>query len=74
MAKVRGAVEVDTEKCKGCALCVEACPTNVLGIGKEVNVKGYNYTHMANPEDCIGCAQCSLVCPDSCLTVYRVKL
>ena len=74
MAKVRGAVEVDIERCKGCNLCVVACPTNVLQLAKQVNGKGYNYSYMENPEACTGCMSCSLVCPDSVITVYRVKI
>lgn len=74
MAKVRGAVVVNTERCKGCNLCVVACPTNVLALGKEVNNKGYHYSYMKNADDCIGCASCGYVCPDGCITVYKVKL
>jgi 2-oxoglutarate ferredoxin oxidoreductase subunit delta len=74
MAKVRGAIEVDIERCKGCNLCVVACPTNVLQLAKQVNGKGYNYSYMENPEACTGCTSCSLVCPDSVITVYRVKI
>lgn len=74
MAKFRGAVVVDTEKCKGCSLCVVSCPTNTLELAKEVNGKGYNYSYMANPESCIGCANCAMVCPDTVITVYKVKL
>ncbi|HON18698.1 MAG TPA: 4Fe-4S binding protein [Salinivirgaceae bacterium] len=74
MAKFRGAVVVDKERCKGCNLCVVACPTNTLALAKEVNGKGYNFAYMANPEACIGCANCGMVCPDSVLTIYKVKL
>jgi len=73
MAKVRGAIVVDIEKCKGCGICVVACPTKVIGLAKEVNSKGYNYAHMANPESCVGCTSCGLVCPDSAITVYKAK-
>jgi len=55
MAKVRGAIVVDTEKCKGCEVCVVACPTNVIAMAKEVNGKGYHYAYMENPEACTGC-------------------
>lgn len=73
MAKVRGAVVVENELCKGCNLCVVACPQNVLALHKEVNSKGYHYSYMANPEACTGCTNCAMVCPDSCITVYRVN-
>jgi len=74
MAKVIGAVVVDTEECKGCGLCVEACPQNVLAQNKRVNNKGYQYAFMELTELCIGCSNCATVCPDSCITVYRVKV
>jgi 2-oxoglutarate ferredoxin oxidoreductase subunit delta len=73
MAKVRGAVVVDNEQCKGCNLCVVACPQGVLNLHREVNSKGYHYSYMANPDLCNGCTNCGTVCPDSCITVYRFK-
>ena len=30
MAKMKGVVAVNTERCKGCNLCVVACPLHVL--------------------------------------------
>ena len=74
MAKFRGAVVVDKEKCKGCGLCVEACPTKTLGLAKEVNGKGYHYCEMVNPEACIGCASCGMICPDAVITVYKMNV
>ena len=71
MAKVKGTIEVDRERCKGCNVCVVSCPFKVLSLSQEVNSKGYNYSYMVNPEACTGCASCALVCPDSCITVYR---
>ena len=42
--KILGAIVVDTERCKGCALCVEACPHDVIALAeKKVNVHGYRY-------------------------------
>ena len=73
MAKIKGAVVIDTDRCKGCNLCVVACPANVLALGKQVNAKGYNYAQAVVPDDCIGCANCGSVCPDGCITVYKKK-
>jgi 2-oxoglutarate ferredoxin oxidoreductase subunit delta len=73
MAKVKGAIVVDTERCKGCDVCVNACPFDVLAMSKEMNTKGYNFSYMMNPDNCTGCSSCGLVCPDGCIRVYRVK-
>lgn len=73
MAKVKGAIKVDIEKCKGCGLCVVACPSKVIALAKEVNGKGYNYAYMANPDACTGCVNCGVVCPDTVIEVYRIK-
>ncbi len=74
MAKVKGAVVVNIDRCKGCALCTAACPVKVLAMNEEVNAKGYHYSYMANPDACIGCQNCAVVCPDTVITVYRMKV
>ncbi|MEA3318251.1 MAG: 4Fe-4S binding protein [Bacteroidota bacterium] len=74
MAKIKGSIVVDIEKCKGCGVCVTACPTNVIQLAEEVNGKGYHYAYMENPDACTGCANCAMVCPDSVITVYRKKI
>ncbi|MDR0971570.1 MAG: ferredoxin family protein [Bacteroidales bacterium] len=70
---IKGAVVIDTERCKGCAVCTVACPNKILALSKNVNGKGYNYCE-ATSDDCIGCASCAMVCPDGVITVYKVKL
>ena len=61
MAKIKGAIVVDTERCKGCNLCVVACPLNVISLAKEVNVKGYNYARQVLEHTCNGCSSCATV-------------
>ena len=73
MAKIKGKSVVDTERCKGCGVCVASCPCDVLGLSSEVNGKGYPFAVMVNPDACTGCASCGIICPDSCITVYRQK-
>lgn len=75
MAKVQGAVVISEERCKGCDLCVVACPTDTLSLqSKEVNDRGYHFAYMAQPQSCIGCGNCAVVCPDGCIEVYRVTV
>ncbi len=66
----KGKVTIDEQRCKGCGLCVQFCPKQVLTLSSDkINEKGYTPAEVKNPEDCIGCAMCGLVCPDSVLTV-----
>ena len=74
MAKMKGAIVVEQEACKGCEVCITACPTDVIAMSKDVNGKGYRVAHMAQPDACTGCANCAMVCPDAVITVYRVKV
>ncbi|MBR6978776.1 MAG: 4Fe-4S binding protein [Prevotella sp.] len=75
MSKIKGQILVNTNRCKGCALCIEACNKGVIALAdKKVNVSGYPYIEAVNPENCIGCAACAIVCPDGCITVYRKKM
>jgi 2-oxoglutarate ferredoxin oxidoreductase subunit delta len=67
---IRGVVEFDIETCKGCELCIEACPQDSLSLSKEINKLGYHYA-VQIVDNCTGCTNCALVCPDAVITVYR---
>ena len=70
MASVRGTVKIDVQTCKGCELCVAACPQESLKMSKEINAIGYHYAVLVQ-DNCTGCVNCALVCPDAVITVYR---
>lgn len=65
----RGTLVIDVERCKGCELCISACPPNVLAMSDEVNATGYRYPVLH--DGCTGCTACQMVCPDSVFEVYR---
>lgn len=69
----RGRIEISLDTCKGCDLCIDACPHGVIEIGDYVNKKGYLAAEAKHLENCTGCTFCALMCPDSCITVYRFK-
>ena len=69
--KVGGKIKIDTERCKGCGLCVEVCPKNVIAISEHSNKNGYFPAEVVNIIDCFGCALCAIVCPDVAIEVYR---
>ena len=70
MAKNR--IIVNVEGCKGCALCVDACPKGILEMDKAtVNQKGYNPAICTDMDACTACAMCAIICPDSAIEVER---
>ncbi len=63
-----GKIVIDTERCKGCGLCVTVCPKGSIAISKESNQNGY-YPAEAKNTACTGCAQCAIVCPEGIIEV-----
>ncbi len=64
-------IRIDSERCKGCELCVSMCPKECIEIGKGINGQGYYYACFARPDDCTGCAICAETCPDVAIEVWR---
>jgi 2-oxoglutarate ferredoxin oxidoreductase subunit delta len=69
---VRGTVDIQIDTCKGCELCIEACPQESIALSKEINKLGYHYAVLIK-DNCTGCVNCALVCPDAVITVYRAR-
>ncbi|MBE6733837.1 MAG: 4Fe-4S dicluster domain-containing protein [Ruminococcaceae bacterium] len=64
-------VTFDKNRCKGCALCVGACPKGIVALADEINQKGYHPAIVTDEEKCIGCAFCATMCPDCVITVEK---
>ncbi len=69
----KGRIVVSDKYCKGCELCVDACPQTVLGLDHvHLTVKGYHPAALI-AEGCTGCGICAVVCPEAAITVYRIR-
>lgn len=65
-------MRIDQEKCKGCVLCVRACPMKILRLSEtNINTKGYRPAENVNMDKCTGCCACALTCPDVCIEVEK---
>jgi len=68
----KGRVRFFEDRCKGCGLCIEFCPKDVLTFDMDsINILGYHPVIMQIPESCTGCAICALMCPDLVITVEK---
>lgn len=66
----RGRWIIFPELCKGCGLCIETCPEEVLGWSKDLGAYG-TPTVAVNAEGCIACRTCADHCPDCAIDVDR---
>ena len=56
---------VDEKVCKGCGMCVHACPLKIIALDKtRLNAKGYHPAKLMEPDKCVGCKMCMKIgCP-----------
>ena len=67
-----GKITINSERCKGCGLCIQACPQRVIKKAGQTNKMGYFFAEPCG-DGCTGCAICALICPDTAIEVYRDK-
>jgi 2-oxoglutarate ferredoxin oxidoreductase subunit delta len=67
-------IVIDQDRCKGCGLCTQVCPYDLVHIASHFSSRGYRPAEQIDLDDrCIGCANCAMMCPDVAITVYRTK-
>ena len=71
----QGQVYIIPKRCKGCRLCIEFCPKEVLRESEETNEKGYHYPETVNKDsnECVNCEFCMLICPEFAIYTLPVN-
>jgi len=67
MAKLK----INKERCKGCGLCITACPKRLISLEGPVNNMGLKTAKQTRPKECSGCTLCAIMCPDCVIEVWK---
>jgi formate hydrogenlyase subunit 6/NADH:ubiquinone oxidoreductase subunit I len=54
--------DIDMERCTGCGLCVDYCPTEAVEL---INAR----PRIARPDDCAYCGLCEDTCPQGAISL-----
>ena len=65
-------ITIQNELCKGCSLCIDVCPKNIIEIDKGIiNKKGHHPVHITDATQCTACAFCATMCPDCAIKIEK---
>ena len=69
---MKGIFKLHEERCKGCDICIDFCPTHALSRAKESSGLGV-FLPVLEEGKCTYCELCDLLCPDLAITVIKPK-
>jgi 2-oxoglutarate ferredoxin oxidoreductase subunit delta len=67
----KGKIEIDSELCKECGLCISVCKQQSIEFSTHLNSSGYHPAKFIDNGKCTGCALCGVMCPDGAIEVFR---
>jgi 2-oxoglutarate ferredoxin oxidoreductase subunit delta len=62
-------INIDSDRCKGCCLCVAECPLGNIRMSEIFNKAGHHYAEIIDKDKCTGCALCCQMCPDMAIRI-----
>ena len=68
----KGRIKIDSDRCKGCLLCVGQCPKGEIKKGEKINRFGYTLAEFCDNGSCNACTLCAIVCPDCAIEVIEI--
>ncbi len=66
-------INILKDRCKGCRLCIEFCPRQVLRESTEFNARGYHPASAEKENECLDCGLCELICPEFAIEVVPAE-
>jgi 2-oxoglutarate ferredoxin oxidoreductase subunit delta len=75
ISKPQGQVYLVPERCKGCAMCIDFCPEDVLRVSEQRNASGYHIPEVVpgKEADCVHCEFCTMICPEFAIFTRAVE-
>ncbi len=64
-------INLNVQRCKGCGLCIGACPIDNVRMSHELNPLGYQCAEIIDREKCTGCALCAQMCPEVAIEIEK---
>ncbi len=62
-------IEINSNLCKSCYLCINACPFGLIKKSAETGKTGeYTVEFYDKEKKCTACASCAMSCPDIAIT------
>jgi 2-oxoglutarate ferredoxin oxidoreductase subunit delta len=71
MGVMMNKLTIDASLCKGCSLCVDACPKKIMRLSQTLNEKGFHPAELTSEEACISCGFCAIMCPDVVIKIEK---
>lgn len=63
-------VTIERDMCKGCGLCIEFCPRELITLAEELSKRGVQpATFTGDPERCTGCGNCAAMCAEAAIEI-----
>ena len=69
----KGFFNIFPKYCKGCGLCTEKCPYQVLDWSDELGIYGTPIVEPVNIERCTACGLCEMFCPDCAIVIEKKR-
>lgn len=67
----KGKIVIDSQRCKGCGLCMWACPEGHIRLSDKEDIRGIRVAFFNDSHGCTGCTFCAIVCPEVAIDVYK---